>query len=319
MPAACRGSLQLFDRAHFLEIPWKLETCDAVSILDFFQPPTRAADEAHVDIDTAGKVTVEFVTDLHEQLALALLERGWTKSALVNWLDRRLPFSARRDITRVSSTLFIAKALETIEEKSGVGLEGLARAKFRLVEALVKVIAKHRDAREVTAFERALFPQSGLEFETSSDVELVFDESRYGYNQPYKGGTEFKKHLFRIVGDLDAKGEEYDCAVYIERHNNIKAWVRNTARQPNSFWLQTSSDKFYPDFVALLNDGRVLVIEYKGAYLATTEDTRQKQIIGDLWAERSKGKCVFVMVENREFGQIDRAIGARRKLALDRS
>jgi type III restriction enzyme len=187
------GSLQLFDRAHFLDIPWKLETCDPVSILDFFQPPTRAADEAHVDINTAGKVTVEFVTDLHEQLALALLERGWTKSALVNWLDRRLPFSARRDITRVSSTLFIAKALETIEEKSGVGLEGLARAKFRLVEALVKVIAKHRDAREVTAFERALFPQSGLEFETSSDVELVFDESRYGYNQPYKGGTEFKE------------------------------------------------------------------------------------------------------------------------------
>jgi type III restriction enzyme len=85
--------------------------------------------------------------------------------------------------------------------------------------------------------------------------------------------------------------------------------VRNTVRQPNSFWLQTSSDKFYPDFVALLNDGRVLVIEYKGAYLATTEDTKQKQIIGELWAERSKGKCVFVMVENREFGQIDRAIG----------
>src|SRR5258707_4264430 len=36
----------------------------------------------------------------------------------------------------------------------------LARAKFRLVEALVKVIAKHRDTREATAFEKALFPQS---------------------------------------------------------------------------------------------------------------------------------------------------------------
>lgn len=41
----------------------------------------------------------------------------------------------------------------------------------------------------------------------------------------------------------------------------VKAWVRNTQRQPHYFWLQMSSDKFDPDFLALLNDGRVLVIE----------------------------------------------------------
>ena len=259
-------------------------------------------------MSAAGQVTVEFVTDLHQQLALALQERGWTKNPLVNWLDRRLPFSARRDITRVSSTLFISKALDVIAAKTGMEIEGLARAKFRLVEAFVSVIAKHRATREATAFERALFPQSGLEFETSSDVELVFDESGYGYNQPYKGGTEFKKHLFRVVGDLEASGEEFDCAVYLERCKEVKAWVRNTVRQPNSFWLQTSSDKFYPDFVALLNDGRVLLVEYKGAHIATAADAKEKCVIGDLWADRSQGRCLFLMIENRQFGRIDQAI-----------
>ena len=58
---------------------------------------------------------------------------------------------------------------------------------------------KHRGAGEATASERALFPQSGLEFETSSDVQLIFDEGVYAYNKPNKGGTEFKKHLFRVV------------------------------------------------------------------------------------------------------------------------
>jgi len=174
---------------------------------------------------------------------------------------------------------------------------------------LVKVIAKHRDTREATAFEKALFPQSGLDFETSSDVELVFDENRYGYNQPYKGGTDFNKHLFRVVGDLDAKGEEHECAVYINRHSNVKAWVRNTVRQPNSFWLQTSSDKFYPDFVALLTDGRVAVVEYKGA--DRWKDADQDRLIGNLWADRSNGQCIFVMLTNREFGAIDRAIRTR--------
>ncbi len=300
--------LQLFDRAHFLDIPWKLEENDASPILDYFSPPKAGADEAHVDVDSGGHVTVAFVTDLHEQLALALQEKGWTKNALVNWLDRRLPTSLRRDITRTSSTLFIANALDVIDAKFGIGIDGMARAKFRLVEALVRVIAKHRDAREATAFERALFPQSGLEFETSSDIELVFDESRYAYNQPYKGGTEFKKHLFRVVGDLEPTGEEYECAVYLERCKDVKAWVRNTSRQPYSFWLQTSSDKFYPDFVALLNDGRVLVVEYKGAHISTTDDSKEKRLVGDLWADRSSGTGLFLMIENKEFGQIDRAI-----------
>ncbi|WP_045838208.1 DEAD/DEAH box helicase [Hyphomicrobium sp. 99] len=304
------AGLQLFDRAHFLDIPWRLEEADPAPILDYFEPPKRAADEAHVDVDTAGKITLAFVTDLHEQLALALQERGWTKNALVNWLDRRLPFSSRRDITRVSSTLFIAKALDAIGAKTGLGIEGLARAKFRLVEALVKVIAKHRDLREATAFERALFPRSGLDFETSSDLELVFDESRYGYNQPYKGGTDFKKHLFRVIGDLEPSGEEYECAVYLERHKGVKAWVRNTSRQPHSFWLQTSSDKFYPDFLALLNDGRVLVVEYKGAPYFTNDDSKEKRLVGDLWADRSSGKGLFLMIENKEFARIDHAIGA---------
>ncbi len=299
---------QLFDRAHFLDIPWKLEESDAAPILDFFVPPRNAAEEAHIDVDAAQKVKVEFVTDLHEQLSLALALRGWTKNALVNWIDRRLPYSSRRDITRVSSTVFISKALDVISAKNGMTVEALARANFRLVEAFIKLIAQHRGIRESMSFERALFPQSGLEFQTSADVELVFDESRYGYNQPYKGGTDFKKHLFRVIGDLEAAGEEHECAIAIELNPNIKAWVRNPSKQPHSFWLQTSSDKFYPDFVALLNDGRVMVIEYKGAPYYTNDDSKEKRLIGDLWADRSNGKCLFLMIEKKEFARIDRAV-----------
>lgn len=299
---------QLFDRAHFLDTPWRLEENDVAPVLDFFVPPRSAAEEAHIDVDATQKLKVQFVSDLHEQLSLALALRGWTKNALVNWIDRRLPYSSRRDITRVSSTLFISRALDLIATKTGMTIEALARANFRLVDAFVKVIAKHRDAREASAFERALFPQGGLEFRTSADVELVFDESRYGYNQPYKGGTDFRKHLFRVIGDLEATGEEHECAVAIERNPQVKAWVRNTSKQPHSFWLQTSSDKFYPDFVAALNDGRILVIEYKGAHLISNDDSREKRLVGDLWAERSDGKCLFLMIENQEFSRIDRAI-----------
>ena len=114
--------------------------------------------------------------------------------------------------------------------------------------------------------------------------------------------------MFRGIGDLDATGEEHECAVAIDRNPNVKAWVRNTSRQPHSFWLQTASDKFYPDFVALLDDGRVLVIEYKGSYLTSTDDSKDKRLVGDLWADRSNGQCLFVMIENREFDRLENLI-----------
>lgn len=197
--------------------------------------------------------------------------------ALINWIDRALPQAARRDITKVSSTLFISKALDMIMSKRGMTLEAIARAKFRVVDALVKVIAAHRDERERTAYEQALmFPQSGLEFETSADRALIFNENFYAYNQPYRGANVFQKHFARVIGDLEARGEEHECAVYIDRLPEVKVWARNTVRQMNSFWLQTSSDKFYPDFVCKLQDGRVLVIEYKGALLATTRPSNRK-------------------------------------------
>ncbi|HOF09133.1 MAG TPA: hypothetical protein PLV33_03960 [Opitutaceae bacterium] len=81
----------------------------------------------------------------------------------------------------------------------------------------------------------------------------------------------------------------------------MKWWVRNLDRQPvHSFWLQTSTDRFYPDFVCQLIDGRVLVVEYKGTDRSTNDDSKEKERLGQLWAERSGGRCLFVMVKGLE-------------------
>jgi len=46
----------------------------------------------------------------------------------------------------------------------------------------------------------------------------------------------------------------------------VKRWVRNIANNPKcSFWLPLAGGRFYPDFVAELEDGRRLVVEHKGA------------------------------------------------------
>jgi hypothetical protein len=50
-----------------------------------------------------------------------------------------------------------------------------------------------------------------------------------------------------------------------------------------------------------------LVVEYKGSYLVTAAEAKEKQQVGYLWADRSKGQTLFLMIQNREFGRIDRA------------
>lgn len=305
-----QDGLKLFDRTSFLDIPWKLEDYDAAPILNLFSPAKTPTNRALLDISDEGKFTVDYKDNNPKQAqsSLKLKETGWTKAALINWLDRRLSNSSRRDITRVSSTLFISKALDALLKNPEITWEFLARSKYQIVDALGKLIEKHRKHRQATAYQAALFPQSGLDFETSADLAMVMEESGYGYREPYKGGTKFHKHLFPIVGDLKEDGEEYDCAVHIELISDVQAWIRNTERQDHSFWLQTSSDKFYPDFLALLNDGRMMAIEYKGAQLATNDDTKEKDLIGRLWADRSNGACLFVMAIDRDYNAIDRAI-----------
>lgn len=78
--------------------------------------------------------------------------------------------------------------------------------------------------------------------------------------------------------------------------------MRNIERYPAySFSLPTSTDRFYPDFVALLNDGRLLAVEYKGEHLISADDAKEKENIGNLWAEKSNGKCLFAMVTKEDY------------------
>jgi type III restriction enzyme len=106
------------------------------------------------------------------------------------------------------------------------------------------------------------------------------------------------------VGDLKSGGEEYECAVFLDQLPEVRFWVRNPERGSQAFSLQTSSDKFYPDFVCLLKDGRHLVVEYKGEHLWSNEDSREKRALGELWARRSHGTCLFVMPRGKNFDAI---------------
>lgn len=95
---------------------------------------------------------------------------------------------------------------------------------------------------------------------------------------------------------MKADGEEFQCAQWLDNHPKVKRWVRNLEGRPkHSFWLQTSTDRFYPDFVCELVDDHFLVVELKGFDRWSDDDSKEKRAVRQIWEEKSNGQCLFVM------------------------
>ena len=145
-------------------------------------------------------------------------------------------------------------------ENRGLTVEQLARQKFRLRKALEAKIDAHRCTPATRAYNLLFFGTDTNSIEVSPKLCFSCDEDRYSPNWYYEGSFRFRKHYFRTIGELKSSGEEFECATFLDNRPEVKYWVRNLERRPDSsFWLQTASDRFYPDFVAMLTDGRILV------------------------------------------------------------
>ena len=85
----------------------------------------------------------------------------------------------------------------------------------------------------------------------------------------------------------------------------VDFWIRNVSQHINSFRLPVAAEKFYPDFVAQFKDGRIFVVEYKGALLAGVgvDDTNEKRAIGLKWERAGDGKSLFAMIEKEVDGR----------------
>ncbi len=305
------GQLELFEEGHFLDALFRLSECDAALTESEFASAHTGGAAGEIDVTDEGKVEVHFVDQIHRQLRLLGVEPGWNIAGLTNWLDRQIPHP---DIVRVESTLFIHRVLSGLMDARGLTIEQLAAQKFRLRTAIAAKIDLHRRAAAVEAYQRTLFAPDAEPVEVSPELCFEYAEDRYSPRWYYEGSYRFRKHFFRLVGEMKEGGEEAEdkCAVFLDELDPVEYWVRNLdSRAESSFWLQTSSDKFYPDFVAQLHDGRILVVEAKGEDRWSNDDSKEKRAIGDLWANRSNGKCLFIMPKGADWEAIREKVNSR--------
>lgn len=295
VPRLCvriQDELELVERSLFLDAAgWDLLTYSA-ELPDF-----RFNDNAKTfefDID-GERVVYEFKGG--QQLDLSHVAGDWTANDLVRWLDKQL---RQDDVGQTTMLGWLQKAVTYLIDHQRFDLVTLSRAKFILVRALADRIRAHREAAYKQGYQETLFAPTAA-VETSFDYAFRFHPDAYPANGYCRSGYKWKKHYYPIPGELEGKGEEFECAQAIDMLPQVKHWVRNLERQPlASFWLPTSTDRFYPDFVAELEDGRLLVVEYKGGLTAQTDDTKEKRLLGELWEAKSGGKGLFMIAEKQD-------------------
>jgi len=258
-----------------------------------------------IDLD-GNRITYQFA-DEEEQLALDVDVEGWTPEALVLWLDRQV---RQPDIHQSELLRWLRDLVGHLITARGMHIAALMRCKFILARKVREKLAAIRQQERDGVYQRYLFaPEAKVE--VSFDQAFAFKDGMYWDQRRYRGRWKPRKHFLGPdhvpAFDGAENGEEFQCAQAIDSLPGLKFWIRNVARHPNSFWLPTATDKFYPDFVAQLEDGRLLVVEYKGAHIADGPDTAEKRTIGQLWERKTGGKGVFVVVEKTVDGRDMRA------------
>jgi type III restriction enzyme len=296
------GQLELFEES-FLPVEWELAKCDPALSEEAFPVARPTGMGIEIYLGDEEKLKQRFIGNLHAQLALLDRAANWTVNELVIWLDRNIPHP---DVPQSHSSLFLRRMVDYLVDRRGLALEQLVHDRFRLRDAAQALIATHRQAAKRTGFQRCLSPDMRPQLEVSPEFAFRFPPDQYPANTYYEGRYQFGKHYYRAVGELKSEGEEFRCAHFLDTLPQVKHWVRNLDRR--GFWFQTSTDKFYPDFVAELADGRYLVVEYKGFDRYDTPDSKEKRAIGELWQALSAGQGIFVMPTRGDFEAIRRAI-----------
>lgn len=292
-----QGVFDVFDESALLEGEWHVEHFDSLLTEGEFPRQEDALRRMRLSMSERGRVVLDSVELLDSQQALFSQESGWTENTLVVWLDRniRCPY-----VERDQKIAWIDSAVQSLIEARGSTIDELAYQKFRLRGSLERKFFSCLEEAKQQVLDGLLRDTSTFAVKDEFSVRLAL--GGYAYDYHYAGAVVLKRHFFPAIGNLKNQGEEFQCAQVIANEiENVDWWVRNVERKHGAFWLQLSSAKFYPDFIARLKDGTFVAIEYKGAHLATNEESREKKRIGDLWEASSEGRCRFAWIENRDW------------------
>lgn len=224
-----------------------------------------------------------------------------SENEFIRWLDQHLKLP---DVSQTESLAFLRKLISNLLAQPNTTLTALIRQKFNLLREVKNLIDDYRQQAVKNHYQGSLFGDNEeITVCLTERYQFSFSPEYFTPQAPfYTGRYKFQKHYFAHIEQMKDKGEEYDCAVVLDSLPQVKYWIRNPVHR--GFSLPLAKDNFYPDFLAVLNDGRILVVEYKGKPYETNDDSKEKCLIAEQWEKLSNGQCLFLMAVKKDgFGR----------------
>jgi type III restriction enzyme len=256
---------------------------------------TRDAGEVVMDVE-AGEV-VHRLTYGWEAPTLGLPEGDpdALRIQIIRYVARECQ---TEQLTELELEEWIGRAIATLERERDLTPAALADWQDVIAIAPRRKIDRLRAASRKEARQTLLFGPEAVR--QAKHGTIVLDATTFANQatEPLPGRYGFQRHLYGSdrMHRLDGTplGEEFQCAVQLDALESVELWCRNIARHPDAFLLPKAEGRFYPDFVAHLTDGRLLVVEYEGEDRATNDDTRDKDRVGRLWTAATRNADVTV-------------------------
>ncbi|MGY3264587.1 DEAD/DEAH box helicase [Lysobacter sp. HA35] len=223
---------------------------------------------------------------------------------LIGWLDQEI---RDKNLKQPVIREWIRRCIKSLHEDRGFSEAQLLRGQFVLRRKLREQLALEKEKAYRQGFQQLLeVGDITVPDGPGSDFTYPADMTQYPAISYYQGEYRFKKHYYPQPGDLrwrtpngSSESEEFSCAMQIDFLEEVEFWVRNLVNR-GQFWMPTSRQRTYPDFVAKLADGRLFVIEYKGGDRFTADQEEEKRFVGALWEQRSNGRGLYLMARKRD-------------------
>jgi type III restriction enzyme len=283
-----------FRDTHRLAGDWTLTEASARLAPGDYQPAAGGPVRAEIDLDDEGtwNVVEAPVTEADQAPA--------TRATLAAWLERRLWAD---DIRPDELAAWVAQALDHLLTVRGLPMEALDHDRWHLAAVLRERLDHRREQALRAATDRALAPGQVR-------VSAPAEHFRFtGYPADGRADHGFIRHAYLLLAPFDSD-EERRAAEKLDRHPRVVRWVRNPTGE-HGFALPrrplSGNRWFHPDLIAELDDGRLLLVEVKGAHLAGTPDTQDKIDAAARWATLTGNG--FVLVVGGDIGAIDEALG----------
>lgn len=299
-----QGELELADTDLLMEhCQWSLLDHSAQLLPGQFDV-TQTANTFEIDFD-GQHVTVTPGSSSAQQLMLDIEVEGWSEQGLVLFLARQV---READLSPSELIAWLARAVQFLLSDRHIPLAALMQCKYVLARKLKDRVAEIRKIERTKVYTGCLF---GPERPPEVNYERGFTFKEGAFTSARKHTDRSWRFVRHFTGpdnvpafdSEDDDGQEINCARALDALDTVKHWLRNVPKHPDAFWLPLAGGRFYPDFIAELVDGRIMVVEYKGEHLLDDPDTKEKHAVGVQWERAMAGKGLFLLARHNDGGR----------------